>query len=110
MIQFEIEVRVDCSFLKGCPAGFFGFNCKAPCRCENDATCDAASGQCYCPSGWTGEHCESACPPGRFGFNCTQECQCYNGATCDKQTGCCNCSSGWHGQHCQLGLLNCFPF
>ena len=35
-----------------CGKGWFGYRCQSKCTCENNATCDPASGDCNCTSGW----------------------------------------------------------
>lgn len=42
----------------GCPPGFYGLSCLHACACKNGASCDAVMGQCVCPSGYHGIHCE----------------------------------------------------
>ena len=42
--------------------GRYGFECLLLCSCANSSFCDAATGQCKCPSGRTGSDCDQ----GRF--------------------------------------------
>jgi len=85
-----------------CPQGSFGSDCSENCTCQNAAGCDAVSGQCQCPVGWTGVHCHLPCSRGTYGPNCSLTCNCLNADSCDIETGCCHCAPGWYGQHCQL--------
>ena len=41
-----------------CPEGWFGAGCVHPCNCSS-APCDKVTGQCKCPAGTTGKHCEN---------------------------------------------------
>lgn len=41
-----------------CPEGRFGSGCIHPCNCTG-APCDKVTGQCQCPAGTSGQHCES---------------------------------------------------
>ena len=45
-----------------CSAGSFGEECMESCRCADDTTCDAVSGECpgKCADGWTGLACTQA--------------------------------------------------
>lgn len=43
--------------MTGCDAGRFGRDCAELCECDG-APCDPTTGQCLCPPGKTGEHCE----------------------------------------------------
>ena len=56
---------------------------------------DCLYGDCKCPSGFTGGHCEIEKP--------SSSCDgvvCQNGGTC--LTGSCNCPTGWTGAQCQI--------
>lgn len=41
-----------------CPQGRFGPSCAHLCNCGQGATCDPVTGNCTCPPGRTGAHCE----------------------------------------------------
>lgn len=41
-----------------CPEGRFGIGCVHPCNCTG-APCDKVTGQCKCPAGTSGKHCEN---------------------------------------------------
>lgn len=45
-------------YFSGCPLGFYGLGCLHTCACKNGASCDAVTGQCLCPLGYHGVHCE----------------------------------------------------
>ena len=38
-----------------CPAGMWGVNCQAQCKCYNGASCDRFTGQCACAPGFKGD-------------------------------------------------------
>ncbi|KRY35694.1 Multiple epidermal growth factor-like domains protein 11 [Trichinella spiralis] len=44
--------------------------------CENGASCDPVSGECFCRTGYRGRHCTLACSEGTYGENCAQLCHC----------------------------------
>lgn len=41
-----------------CDAQHWGLECRLACECQNGGVCDALTGSCLCPSGFTGEHCQ----------------------------------------------------
>lgn len=45
-------------FITECHPGSWGVNCMKKCRCQNDAKCDAETGECICADGWFGRECE----------------------------------------------------
>lgn len=51
------NICIYLSTLPECPVGRFGAGCSQSCQC-NGAPCDSVTGQCHCPAGQTGEHCE----------------------------------------------------
>lgn len=62
-----------------------------PCKnsvCLNGGTC--IEGDCQCPDGYYGEHCES---------NVCDEVNCQNGGYCDD--GSCRCPAGYSGPRCE---------
>lgn len=84
-----------------CDDGTFGANCKKRCACKNGAKCDAATGKCLCPDGYSGEQCETPCPVGKYGAKCDKTCVCENGATCNVTSGKCICGKGFVGEKCE---------
>ncbi|KAL7988821.1 hypothetical protein Chor_007740, partial [Crotalus horridus] len=87
-----------------CPEGRYGNNCSQECQCHNGGTCDLATGQCHCSSGYTGERCQDECPVGNFGIQCAEICQCMNGGKCYHISGECLCEPGYTGVHCETRL------
>ena len=49
------------TLLKGCPAGWYGVDCKQQCsgHCRDNAVCNHVTGQCdrACAAGWSGALC-----------------------------------------------------
>jgi len=87
-----------------CPAGRYGIECKAICRCPRQSTgCSPVDGQCLCLPGYRGYFCESQCLYGTYGEGCRNKCDCSGGCSCHHVTG--NCeqadSSEW-----QVGLCS----
>ncbi|XP_053213777.1 protein draper-like [Panonychus citri] len=93
---------INCDIKHTCPKGKKGKNCDQPCLCQNDAGCDAISGECICRPGWTGVDCSEKCPRRFHGFRCLDECKCFNDGDCDPVNGRCKCKPGWKGQYCQI--------
>uniref|UniRef100_M3YKH0 Multiple EGF like domains 10 n=1 Tax=Mustela putorius furo TaxID=9669 RepID=M3YKH0_MUSPF len=87
-----------------CPEGRFGKNCSQECQCHNGGTCDAATGQCHCSPGYTGERCQDECPVGTYGVRCAETCQCVNGGKCYHVSGSCLCEAGFAGERCEARL------
>ena len=72
---------------------------KDPCDgvvCLNGGACDG-DGNCICPSGYTGEHCET-----NVSSNPCAGITCQNGGTC--VNGVCNCPTGYTGTYCQTAI------
>lgn len=110
--------------MTGCDAGRFGHDCAELCECDG-APCDPTTGQCLCPLGKTGEHCEkgthkhltqtltnltsnfifslSVCDSRFYGPGCSFLCQCAHGGQCDQRTGHCSCPLTWLGPTCEEG-------
>lgn len=116
-----------------CPPGFYGSGCQRVCECQQGASCDPVSGQCFCPAGFHGQFCEKGecqaptqplypflvlfdlgmgtrsllpppgCQPGFFGDGCQQQCDCQKGVPCDPASGLCLCPPGRTGATCDLG-------
>lgn len=58
---FSVYPHVQISavwLVSDCPEGRFGPGCAHPCNCTS-APCDQVTGQCKCPAGTSGKHCES---------------------------------------------------
>ncbi|KAF0022247.1 hypothetical protein F2P81_025509 [Scophthalmus maximus] len=102
--RFRLKKHIT-TLRKGCPSGFYGFQCSEVCRCQNGADCDHMSGRCSCRTGFIGPSCELNCPSGTFGYGCQQLCECMNNATCDYVTGTCYCSVGFKGIRCDQAAL-----
>ena len=43
-----------------CPDGYYGYECKAKCSCENGANCSKSDGSCDCPPGYIGASCSQS--------------------------------------------------
>lgn len=55
IIIMKLPLNIVCE--TGCDAGRYGRGCTKLCECDG-ASCDPATGQCFCSPGKTGEHCE----------------------------------------------------
>ncbi|XP_026718104.1 laminin subunit alpha-5 [Athene cunicularia] len=95
-----------------CAPGYYGDavaakNC-TQCNCSPCGTdsCHPRTGQCFCKTGVTGQHCDH-CEEGYYGFEgCSgcRRCDCDVGAvgsSCHVQTGQCTCLPGVSGPRCQ---------
>ncbi|KAM9371956.1 LOW QUALITY PROTEIN: laminin subunit alpha-5 [Phaethornis superciliosus] len=94
-----------------CTPGYYGDavvakNC-TQCNCSPCGTesCHPQTGQCFCKTGVTGQHCDH-CQEGYYGFEgCSgcRRCDCDIGAvgsSCHPQTGQCHCLPGVSGSRC----------
>ena len=52
------DVAIVCCDL-ACSFGFYGSNCSVPCSCMVSVGCHHISGKCQCPSGYTGDSCDT---------------------------------------------------
>lgn len=52
---------IVCCALTDCADGNFGIGCSESCDCSR-ASCDKVTGQCRCPAGTMGSHCEEGEP------------------------------------------------
>ncbi|XP_054701379.1 laminin subunit alpha-5 [Grus americana] len=104
-----------------CAPGYYGDavaakNC-TQCNCSPCGTdsCHPRTGQCFCKTGVTGQHCDR-CEEGYYGFEgCSgcRRCDCDIGAvgsSCHAQTGQCNCLPGVSGSRCQQCALGYWGF
>ncbi|KAH0516419.1 Stabilin-2 [Microtus ochrogaster] len=100
---------------KACCAGFFGPQCQACPRkdqnvCSGNGFClDGVNGigTCRCEQGFNGTACES-CVEDRYGVHCDQACSCVHGR-CNQGPsgdGSCDCDVGWRGVHCDIAVFS----
>uniref|UniRef100_A0A8W8P3S2 Uncharacterized protein n=1 Tax=Magallana gigas TaxID=29159 RepID=A0A8W8P3S2_MAGGI len=115
--------RINCSFppteiqvtikdtIKDCVPGFYGERCENNCgKCNNDTTCNTASGVCPndCQENWIPPLCAD-CKPHKYGLNCSFDCgHCKNGKPCSTASGACidGCDDGWTGIQCDTVCSN----
>jgi len=55
---FTDVIEFNLWFISACQHGYYGVGCRRRCRCDNNASCDTETGDCVCPAGRTGLHCE----------------------------------------------------
>ncbi|XP_038170878.1 stabilin-2 isoform X2 [Arvicola amphibius] len=103
---------------KACCAGFFGPQCQACPRkdqnvCSGNGFClDGVNGvgTCKCEQGFNGTACET-CAEGKYGVHCDQACACVHGRCSQGPSGdgSCDCEVGWRGVHCDIEITkdNC---
>ncbi|XP_026003110.1 tyrosine-protein kinase receptor Tie-1 isoform X2 [Astatotilapia calliptera] len=97
--------------VRGCPSQKWGPNCIRDCQeCLNGGVCHEVNGDCICPPGFMGTHCETACREGMFGQNCQETCgsklNCKGLRFCLPDPYGCSCASGWFGSHCENACHN----
>uniref|UniRef100_A0A096M2V5 Multiple EGF-like-domains 10 n=1 Tax=Poecilia formosa TaxID=48698 RepID=A0A096M2V5_POEFO len=103
-----------------CPAGAYGVNCSATCKCKNGVQCSPVDGSCPCKPEWQGikksKRCYFLLSGDRCFYNCIrrhtpgrhpaahrvfEKCKCVWAGHCDNV-----CAEGWWGTNCSL-LCNC---
>ncbi|XP_064477008.1 protein sidekick-1-like isoform X2 [Ornithodoros turicata] len=91
-----------------CGRGRYGQACEHDCpACRNGGVCHEDTGNCICPSGFTGPHCDQACGANRVGTNCTEKCDaketrkgCAIHLFCGPDPVGCTCAPGFKGHSC----------
>ena len=61
------------------PISIFPAACITHGGCKNGGRCEPHTGQCLCPPGWKGIHCQNSCGLDKYGLDCTQQCNCSLG-------------------------------
>ncbi|XP_077864925.1 uncharacterized protein LOC102807930 [Saccoglossus kowalevskii] len=94
--------------VRRCPNGKYGDTCPLNCpTCYNGGICNADTGECICPPGFTGDDCNTGCTRGYWGKSCGRKCSSTNtGIAC---TGRMFCVSDPYGCSCLVshGGLDC---
>nr|XP_054765271.1 tyrosine-protein kinase receptor Tie-1-like [Lytechinus pictus] len=93
-----------------CPAYRWGADCEQDCpECLNGGRCDADSGECVCPPGFSGTTCDQVLGSNRFGQNGSFSCDtsgddhslaCRGKLFCLPDPFGCTCAAGFMGIDC----------
>ncbi|XP_006812333.2 uncharacterized protein LOC102801023 [Saccoglossus kowalevskii] len=94
--------------VRSCPNGKYGDTCLFNCpTCYNGGICNADTGECICPPGFTGDDCNTGCQyRGTWGKNCGRGCSSTNTDACRKRMFCvadpygCSCLASYTGLDC----------
>ncbi|XP_006815883.2 tyrosine-protein kinase receptor Tie-1-like, partial [Saccoglossus kowalevskii] len=95
--------------VRRCPNGKYGDTCLDNCpTCYNGGICNADTGECICPPGFTGDDCNTGCARGYWGKSCERKCSIINTAiACTGRMFCvsdpygCSCLASHGGLDCQ---------
>uniref|UniRef100_A0ABM0MF46 Angiopoietin-1 receptor-like n=1 Tax=Saccoglossus kowalevskii TaxID=10224 RepID=A0ABM0MF46_SACKO len=96
--------------VSSCPNGKYGDTCLHNCpTCYNGGICNADTGECICPPGFTGDDCNTGCARGYWGKSCGRLCSSVNTATaCTGKMFCvsdpygCSCLASHGGLDCLI--------
>ncbi|XP_077861430.1 uncharacterized protein LOC144341632 [Saccoglossus kowalevskii] len=99
--------------VRRCPNGKYGDTCLLNCpTCHSGGICNADTGECICPPGFTGDDCNTGCAQGYWGKSCERKCSITNTATaCIERMFCvsdpygCSCLASHGGLDCNI--LDC---
>lgn len=85
------------------------------CPCQNGGTCNTSSNTCTCPSGYSGNSCQTLTDcfvviARVYETNRTLINPCLNGGTCATDTGKCQCTALYTGPSCETSFSPCSNF